>query len=205
MFDLPPADPALEIVLASRGMSKGIAQTEGPQIVTKPSLRIGHMQVGAQWKNVSSTSASGEAALFVNGSGKLGSLHVSAGAAYKFQTGVRGAANSASWEFSSTLSRKFGPVTTRFSAIYSPDDLGRASKSVFLEGGPSLQLGDGWSVSAAAGNRWRADGVGYTAWSAGVSKAIKLLQLDIRYFGTNRSEAGEIYNGRIVGSIKMSF
>ncbi|MEO8453699.1 MAG: hypothetical protein ABI454_00930 [Sphingomicrobium sp.] len=205
MFNLPPPDPAFEIVLASRGMSKGITQTEGPQIVAKPSLRVGDLQVGAQWKNVSSRTAKGEAALFVNGSRELGSLHVSAGAAYKFQTGVRGPTDSASWEFNSVLSRKFGPVTARVIAIYSPNDLGRARKSLFVEGGPSVQLRQGWSVSAAAGRRSRRGGVDYTAWHAGVSKAIKLLQLDMRYYGTNRSEAGEIYKGRIVGSIRFSF
>ena len=31
MFDLPPPDPGIEFVVASRGMSKGIAQTDGPQ------------------------------------------------------------------------------------------------------------------------------------------------------------------------------
>ncbi len=39
MFDLPPPEPGIEIVVASRGMSKGVAQTEGPQLVVKPVCR----------------------------------------------------------------------------------------------------------------------------------------------------------------------
>ena len=72
MFDLPPPDPGIEFVVASRGMSKGIAQTEGPQVVVKPFVQMGPVQLGAQWKNVSSAVAGGESAIFANASPKLG-------------------------------------------------------------------------------------------------------------------------------------
>ena len=67
-FDLPPPDPAAEIFVSSHGMSKGIGQSDGPQIIPKASLRLGAVQFGAQWKNVTSTSANGEGALFANAS-----------------------------------------------------------------------------------------------------------------------------------------
>ena len=50
MFDLPPPNPAIEFSVASRGMSKGVAQTDGPQLVVKPSLGLGSVQLGAAHK-----------------------------------------------------------------------------------------------------------------------------------------------------------
>jgi uncharacterized protein (TIGR02001 family) len=204
-LDLPPPKPAFEMLLASRGMSKGISQTEGPQLIAKGSLRLGDLQLGAQWKNVSSPSASGEAAVFANGAHKFGSLQVNAGVAYKFQTGVRGKTDSTSIELSAGASRKFRSVTLRANAIYSPDDLGSARRSLFVEVGPVVQAGRGWTLSAAVGRRSRERGTDYTAFNAGVSKSIGGLQLDMRYYDTDRSGIGSPYRGRLVGAIRVGF
>jgi hypothetical protein len=40
-FGLPPADPGIELTVASHGMSKGLGQTEGPQIVPRAFARFG--------------------------------------------------------------------------------------------------------------------------------------------------------------------
>ena len=45
-FDLPPPDPGIEISVATRGMSKGIAQTEGPQMIARSSVKFGDVQFG---------------------------------------------------------------------------------------------------------------------------------------------------------------
>ena len=91
MFGLPPPDPAFEFSVASRGMSKGIAQTDDePQALLKASGKSGPLEVGGQWKNVTSASAKGEAAVFVNANHAFGKLRLNAGVAYKFQTGVSG-------------------------------------------------------------------------------------------------------------------
>jgi hypothetical protein len=204
-IDLPPPDPGIEIVVASRGMSKGIAQTDGPQLVAKSFVKSGDLQFGLQWKNVNSKSADGEAAAFVAGSKKLGSLQLSAGVAYKFQTGVRGRTDSTSWEFSAGANRKFGPVTARVNAVFSPDDLGSARRSLFVEAGPAVQLFKGWTASAALGHRSRQRGLDYTAFNIGVNRTLRWLQLDLRYYDTNRSGVGEPFHERIVASAKLSF
>ena len=36
IFDLPPPDPTLEISVASSGYSKGLAQTDGMQVLIRP-------------------------------------------------------------------------------------------------------------------------------------------------------------------------
>lgn len=203
--DLPPADPAIEISVATRGMSKGVAQTDGPQMVARGSLRFGDLQVGSQWKNLGQSTADGEASAFVNLSHKVGSLQLNGGVTYKVLTGRRNGGDTDTIELSGGASRKFGPVTARVNAIYAWDDIGATKRSLYVEGGPSIALGDGWSLSGAVGHRSRQRGVDYTAFNAGIGKSVKFIQLDLRYYDTNRSGAGEQYHNRIVASAKLSF
>ena len=205
-FDLPPPVPGIEISLASRGISKGIAQTDGPQVIGKGFVRFGDLQAGLQWKNVTTSTYEGEGSAFAAASHKFGRLQLSGSAAYKFATSVHGRTDSDSWEFTGTAVRKFGPVlAARVNAIFSPDDLGSARRSLFVEAGPVVQLGKGWTASAAIGHRSRQNGVDYTAFNAGVGKSLGPLQVDVRYYDTNRSGVSDFYRGRIVGSMKVSF
>ena len=205
MWALPPPDPAIEILVATRGMSKGISQTEGPQMIARGSVKFKDVQFGLQWKNVTSTRADGEAAAFANVTHKFGQLQVNGGVAYKFQTGVREPTDNTSWEFTAGANRKFGRVTARVNAIYSPDDLGPARKSLFVEGGPAVQFGKDWTASAAIGHRSRDRGIDYTAWNAGVGKTLHGVQLDLRYYDTNRSGLDVPYHARLVASARLSF
>lgn len=206
MFDLPPPDPGIEFVVASRGMTKGIAQTEGPQALVRPYVQLGPVQVAAQWKNLSSPIAGGEAAATVSVAPKLGKFQFGATAAYKFQTGVREPTDDKSWEFTGNVSRKFGKLSIRVNAIYSPDDLGGAERSIFVEGGPTLELSKTTRISGAIGRRDRVNGVDYTAFNAGIAHTLfKGVTLDARYYGTNQSDLGEFLEDRLVVSARMSF
>jgi uncharacterized protein Gcw-chp len=199
VIDLPPLDPGIEITVASRGISKGIAQTEGPQMVLRPYVQMGLVQVGAQWKNLSSAVAGGEAAPFVTVSPKLGKFQLSLGAAYKFQTGVTEPTDDKSWEFTGAVSRKFGNLAVRVSAIYSPDDLGGAKQSVYIDGSATLDFAKCWRVGAGVGRRERENGDDYTSFFTGVGKTLfKGVNVDARYYATNRSDLGDFYEDRIV-------
>ena len=206
MWDLPPAEPGIEVVVASRGMSKGVAQTEGPQLVAKPFVQMGPVQLGGQWKNVSSAVAGGEAALFANVAPKAAGFQLNFGVAYKFQTGVKGPTDDKSWEFTGSVTRRFGKLSLRVAAVYSPDDLGGARRSLFVEGGPTLEIGKTTRLSAAIGRRDRVSGVDYTAFNAGIAKTLfKGMTVDARYYGTNRSSLGEFFEDRLVISARMAF
>lgn len=204
-FDLPPPDPGIELVLATRGMSKGLSQTDGPQFLGRTFVGLGDVQIGAQWKNVNSSSAHGEASLFISASRKVGTVQLNGGVAYKLLTGLHASADKKCWEFTGSASRKFGPVTAKVNAIFSPDNLGSARKSLFVEAGPAVQLAKGWTASAAIGVRRRDNGDDYTAFNAGVTKAVGPFQLDVRYYDTNHSGVGVPYHARIVGSARLRF
>ncbi|HYC94102.1 MAG TPA: TorF family putative porin [Sphingomicrobium sp.] len=206
MWDLPPPDPGIEIVVATRGMSKGVAQTEGPQLIARPFVQLGPVQVGAQWKNVSSPVAGGEAAAFANVAPKLGKFQLNLGIAYKFQTGVKEPTDDKSWEFTGSVARKFGKMSLRLAAVYSPDDLGGARRSIFIEGGPTVEIDKSTRISAAIGRRDRIKGDDYTAFNVGVTRTIfKGVTLDARFYGTNRSDISEFFEDRFVATARMAF
>jgi hypothetical protein len=199
MIDFPPLDPGIEITVASRGISKGIAQTEGPQMVLRPYVQMGPFQVGAQWKNLSSAVAGGEAAPFVGVAPKVGDFQLNLGVAYKFQTGVTEPTDDKSWEFTGAVSRKFGKANLRIAAIYSPDDLGGAKQSLYLESGVTVDVLKTWRVGAGIGRRERKNGDDYTSFVTGVGKTLfKGVNVDARYYATDRSDLGDFYEDRIV-------
>ena len=205
MWDLPPPDPGVAIHVASRGMSKGLAQKDGVQVIPKAYLQVGNVQVGGQWKNVTSPVADGEAAAFVTYAPKIGPYQLSIGGAYKFQTKLKGETDDKSWEFTGSASRKFGKLTLKASAVYSPDDLGGSRRSLYLEGGPSFEIDGSTRVSANIGRRNRVAGVDYTSFNAGISKTLfKKATFDLRYYDTAQSDLGEIYHGRLVLSGKLA-
>jgi Bacterial protein of unknown function (Gcw_chp) len=206
MWDLPPTYPGIEIVVATRGMSKGVAQTEGPQLIARPFVQLGPIQLGTQWKNVSSPVAGGEAAAFANVSPKLAQFQLNLGVAYKFQTGVKEPTDDKSWEFSANVTRKLGKFSLRVAAVYSPDDLGGAERSIFVEGGPTVEIGKDTRISGAIGRRDRVRGDDYTAFNVGVTQTIfKGVNLDARLYGTNRASLGEYFEDRLVISARMAF
>ena len=206
-FALPPPDPAFEFSIASRGMSKGIAQTDDePQIILRASGKSGPLEIGGQWKNVTSTSANGEAAAFVNANHSFGKLRLNGGVAYKFQTAVSGNPDADSFEFTAGANASFGKLALRATAIYSPDDLGSAKQSLYLEGGPALELTKTVRVSGNVGRRERDGAPDYTSFNFGVTKTIeKAIAADLRYYDTGQSDLGEPYERRIVASVRVTF
>lgn len=191
--------------VASQGMSKGILQSEGAQFIIRPSLRLRQFQLGAQWKNISTNSAGGEASVIAGWSGKTGKVELGASAAYKVLTSASGSGNRRSFEFSGSISRKFGKLGLRASAVFSPDDLGSTRKSLYAEGGPSLDLPARFRVSANIGHRWREGSPNYTSFNVGVSRPVlKVLTADLRLYDTDQGELGRTYERRLIGTLRLA-
>lgn len=206
MLFLLPLDPGVEMVVSSRGMSKGAEQTKGPQVIPKTYLQFGGVQFGGQWKNVTSASAEGEASAFVAASRKFGPYSVAVGAAYKFQTNARRGTDSDSFEFTGALTRKIGRLSLKIGAIYSPDDLGGTKQSLYVEGGPSFDLTNTLKLSANLGRRTREKNVDYTAMNVGATKTLaRGFAIDLRYYRTDRGDLDDIYRSRAVVSGRWTF
>jgi hypothetical protein len=206
MLDLPPPDPGIEMVVASQGVSKGLRQTDGVQIVVRPELGFGPFFVGASYKNVTSPTADGEAAALIGLRGQAAGFQLSFSAAYKRNTDAGSQPDRDCFEFTATATGRFGPVAPRLQLIYSPDDLGGTRASLYAEAGAALTIFPGASLSANIARRERAAGPDYTAFNAGATYAISgNFTLDLRYYDTARSGLGAIYEPRLVASLRTRF
>ncbi|HEX8653944.1 MAG TPA: porin [Allosphingosinicella sp.] len=206
MLDLPPPDPGIEINIASQGMSKGLRQTDGPQVVVRPEVAFGPVYVGVYAKNVSSPTSDGETGATIGLRTGAGGFDLSASASWKIAVAPTAGLDDQALELNAAVSRRIGPLTPRVSVTWSPDELGSTGRSTFAEAGASYRLAEGATVSAAAARRERDGGPDYTAFNAGASYTLaEHFTLDLRWYDTDRSGLGEIYRGRLVGSVRARF
>ena len=205
MFDLPPPDPAIEIVVASQGISKGLRQTEGPQAIVRPSLQFGRASAGVYVKNITSPDAEGEGGVFIGYSAPVGRLRIAPVVSYKRLLDTRGRPDAEAWEFGLSIARP-GRLTPYLSLYYSPDELGGTGESLYAEAGASVRVSQSFTLSASLAHRARAGGPDYNALSAGISlRASDQIAFELRYHDTDRGNLGPVYRRRIVASLRARF
>lgn len=197
-------DPAVEIVVASQGMSKGLRQTDGPQVLGRAELGMGPILIGSYYKNVDSATADGEAGFSVQLRGRSGGFDLAASVAYKFNTGASRQPDRDAIELVASVGRRFGALQPRLSLTYSPDELGGTRESLYIEGGVSMDVAPGATLSASLARRERAGGPDYTAFNAGASYAVaSSLTFDLRYYDTAEGAWGANYRPRLVASLRL--
>ena len=202
MIDLPPK-PAVELSVATEGISKGLRQTEGPQVVGALRLNAKPAYVGVSYKNVDSAVSDGEAAAFVGADGKFGGFELKSRAALKISEDWPDTDPTAG-EFTVEAIRKLGPVKANLLLVYSPDDLGSTEQTLFAEAGAAYEIFKGTEVVGALGRRERDGGPDYTAFNFGLSQAVtKQIAVDVRYYDTDEHEQGENYEGRVVARVRV--
>jgi hypothetical protein len=206
MFDLPPPAPSIEFVLASRGYSKGLAQTGGAQFLVRGEVEWGPLFAAALWKNVNSSGANSESQVQLGVGGEAGGFRLEAGIGYKFLTGLPSSADEDTVEFTGSASRAFGPFTPRVSLAFSFDDLGATRRSLYAEAGASLRIAPRTGVSANVGRRERSGGSDYTAFNFGLSQQIgEHLTAELRWHDSAQSARGDAYESRAVASLRLRF
>ena len=202
-FGLPPPDPAIELFIASHGMTQGLSQSNGPQAIPRAYLRFGEVQVGGLWRNIDSPVASGIAVLFGRFSARRGPSQLDVSALYRTRTGTRRPTVRHAWEVDATLRQNFGKFGIRLNAEYAPREF-ELGPSLFVELGPSFQLAKGTHLYANVGRRERSGAPEYTAINFGISRAVgQKFLVDARYYATDRSELGPRYASRIVLSARL--
>jgi len=121
-FGLPPPDPAIELFVASHGMTQGLSQSDGPQIIPRAYLRFGDVQVGAFWRNIDSPVATGIGVLFGRANIKRRSAQLDVMVLYRTRTGAHRPTDLHAWEVDATLRRSFGRFGVRLNAEYAPKE-----------------------------------------------------------------------------------
>lgn len=206
MIDLPPPVPHIEFILASNGISKGLQQTEGPQLVIRPELEWGPITLLGYWKNVDSPTADGEVGVSLAVEQSLGGFDLSGAAIFKRSTDAPRSVDREALELAASVGRTIGPVRARASLIYSPDDLGSTRRSFYWEGGLTYTVVQGTQLSANLGRREREGAPDYTSFNFGITQRLwRGISADVRYFDTAQSEFGEAYEGRFVASLRARF
>lgn len=206
MFDLPPPEPAIEITLATRGYSKGIAQTDEPQLVVRPEVKLGPVLLGGYVKNVTSPAFDGEGGGSVGYRFKLAGFDLTATAVVKTLLNPDPGVDSTALELVGGASRTLGPVNAKLSYAFSPDDTGGTRRSHYLEGSATYALGRGFTASVGGGLRRRIASPDYLTYNAGIGyKLSDRLNADLRWFGNDRGELGGFFKDRLVGSLRARF
>lgn len=186
-------------------MSKGIAQTDGPQLLVRGELAFADLYVGAQGKNVTSSTADGEAAALIGIRHSVAGFDFSASAAWKRAINPVPGSDVNALELSGSVAHSMGRLTPRVSLVWSPDDVGTTGHTIFAETGASYLLAKSLVVSAAVARRHRSGGSDYTAWNAGLSwAAYKRFTVDVRYYDTN-ANSDQPYRARVVAAGRLSF
>jgi hypothetical protein len=206
MIDLPPPEPAIEIVVASRGYSKGIAQTNGPQLVVRPELELGPVLLSGYAKNITSPTAEGEAGVSAGYRFEARGFNVVGTVALKRLLDADGGVDATALELIAGLSRKAGAFTGRLNYTFSPDDLGGTRRSHYVEGSGTYGLGRGFSAVGALGLRRRVGSPDYVSYNGGVGyKLSSRFTADLRWFGNDRGELGGFFKERLVGTLRARF
>jgi len=207
MFDLPPPDPTVQVELASTGISKGLAQTRGPQLVVRGGLTFGDFSVEASGKNIDSNRDGGvESYLSAGVATKAAGFDLSGRAGLKSVHGVAAQVDRRAFEVRMEAGRKLGAVRATASLIYSPDDTGGTRSAAFVEGGLAWEVRKGTRIGARLGRRERSRAPDYTAYNLGITHdLVKQVSADLRLFDTNSSELGYAFERRLVASLRAKF
>lgn len=205
-FDLPPPDPSIEFSIASRGYSKGVAQTDGVQAIVRPEVGFGALRVGAYAKNVTSPDYDGEAGVLVGYRQSFGKIELSGSAAIKHLIDPAAGVDEAAVELSVALTRAIGDLKPRVSLTYSPDDLGSTERTAFWEAGSSWEIDKKTTATAGIGIRRRDGGPDYTSFNAGLARTLAgPFTAEVRLYETNRHRLGDYYHRRVVVSLRARF
>jgi hypothetical protein len=205
MFDLPPPDPQMEIVIANEGVTKGLQESDGPQVKGKLALMFGDVIIGTELKNQDGDAAL-EGKAFIGASKTVAGFRFSGEAAYKTNLDtIDPMGDNEAFEATVGVNRDFGRFGLGLAHTYSPDDLGRTGESHFSSVSVSYDAG-ALDFSGEVGRRERDGGLDYTAFNAGASLEVAPnVSLDARYYGTSRSNLGEEFGDRAVFSLRTKF
>lgn len=120
--------------------------------------------------------------------------------------GTRAGVDANYMEYQADVSRKLGPVAARLRVNYTPDGFAATREAWWVEAQGAVALGKQTKASASIADRSAEGGAEYVAWNAGVKhKLTDRLALDVRWYDTDGHSYGEAYEGRLVGSLSVSF
>jgi len=197
-----------EIGVATENTGKGLGKSGGePGVFGAVAVNQGDFYAELSGLSVDiAQGADTEMVATVGWAPKVGVWSFDVSAMHKTLLGSPAGYDDTFMEYQADVSRTIGRVGLRMRVNYSPDTSGGTDEAWWLEAQGGVALDSRTRATIALGERITDGDVAYLAWNAGVKRKLTdALALDVRWFDTDSHALGERYEGRLVGSLTVSF
>ena len=208
--DASPIDLSFNVGAATDYVWRGVSQTdESPQISGGVDATVGGLVYAGGWlSNVDfGNDTDFELDLYAGVKPKLGPVSLDLGVIYYgYINAPSGAPDQDYVEFKAAGSAPVGTGTVGAAVYYSDDFFGETGPATYVELNASAPIADKFTVSGALGYQDVDYDGDYTTWNLGVSYALNdVVGFDLRYHDTDAHDFGDIYDSRVVISVKAAF
>lgn len=178
-----------------------------------------YVSADAEWENGSGFAYAGASVETIKSSGADVEYNVVAGfrpylagfdldvsAVYKLRPGSNPGVDETEVQLGVDAERSIGPASGRLRVQYAPDAFGSTDSYVWMEAQAAWAFTNRLEGSVALGKREQKGNIDYAAWNVGAAYALtEALELDVRYYDTDASTAGEQYEDALVASVSYAF
>lgn len=195
--------------VASEGVSKDVGETSGRGQV-KASLEAvrGPFFINAQWRNLHEAGGiDGQQEYVLGLKGRAQGFDLAFSGGYKIKNNAPSGFDAHFVEWQADVSRTFASGTTvRVTDVYASDAPGATQGDNWIEAGLSQVINAHWSVSGAFGTRHLTPKNDYSAVNLGATYALlPRTKIDLRYYETDRHDAGDAFKSRLVLQLMQNF
>ncbi len=208
--DSEPFDFSFNIGASTDYVFRGVSQTdENPQIfggVDATVFGIGYVGAWASNVDFGPNTSDIEYDLYAGVKPTIGPVALDLAVIYY---GYGNQPNGASYdyvEWKAAGSVPVGPATIGAAVFYSDDFFGATGNATYYEINGAVPVAEKVTVSGAIGTQKVVGPADYTTWNLGVGYALNdHVGFDLRYHDTDEHSFGDIYDSRVVLSVKSTF
>ena len=207
--DESPLDLSFNVGAATDYVWRGVSQTdESPQIYGGVDATVGMVYAGTWLSNVdfgTGNDTDFELDLYAGIRPQLGPVALDLGIQYYGYINAPTGSDQDFVEFKLAGSVPVGPATVG-AAVYWSDDFAGTGNATYVELNGSVPVAEKVSISGAVGRQDVDYSGDYSTWNLGVSYALNdIVGFDLRYHDTDKHKFGDLYDSRVVLSLKASF
>lgn len=207
--DAPPPTLSFNVAGTTNYEFRGVSQTDGKAALQGGAdAGYGLLYAGVWASNVkfAGDQADVEIDTYAGVKPTLGPVSLDFGVIHYGYLGEAPGVQDDYWEFKAAASKSFDKVTLGLAAYYSPDFFARTDDAVYYEVNAAFAVTPRLSVSGALGRQDVSYAGDYTTWNLGAAYAITdHASIDLRYWDTGSHGFGDIYDSRLVATLKGTF
>jgi len=201
-------DFSFNVGAATDYVFRGISQTdENYQVFAGVDTTLWGVGYAGAWiSNVDfGDSTKGEFDLYAGVKPQVGPVSLDLGVLYYGYMNAPSGSNLDYVEWKIAGSVPVGPATVG-AAVYWSDDFAGTGNATYVELNGSVPVAEKVSISGAVGRQDVDYNGDYSTWNLGVSYALNdIVGFDLRYHDTDKHKFGDLYDSRVVLSLKASF